>query len=66
MAENTPITEKSFEFKELTIKSVDGNSYDVYPQLIEMSIFEDIYNSTLSGKITLSDSVEFFSVTRFI
>lgn len=65
MAENTPITEKSFEFKELTIKSVDGNSYDVYPQLIEMTIFEDIYNSTLSGKITLSDSVELFSVIPF-
>lgn len=65
MAENTPITEKSFEFKELTITSVNGTSYDVYPQLVELTIFEDIYNSTLSGKVVLSDSVELFSMVPF-
>jgi len=61
MAENTSITEKNFEFKEITITSVNGTSFDVYPQLVEFTIFEDIYNSTLSGKLILSDSVELFS-----
>jgi hypothetical protein len=62
MTENTYITEKSFEYKELTITSSDGNSYDIYPQLIELSMFEDIYNSTISGSVLLSDSVELFSM----
>lgn len=62
MADKKFLGEKSFELKELIIISSDGKSFDVYPQLVQISIFEDIYNSTMSGEITLSDSVDLMSI----
>ena len=61
MFENDYSSEKSFVLKSLNIISTNGESINIYPQLIELSMFEDIYNSTISGQIVLSDSQDFFA-----
>lgn len=61
MFENDYSSEKSFVLKSLNIISTNGESINIYPQLIELSMFEDIYNSTISGQIALSDSQDFFA-----
>jgi len=56
MFENNYTSEKSYVLQRLIITSTNGESIDIYPQFIELSIFEDIYNSTISGQVLMSDS----------
>ena len=61
MADSTYTSEKGYKLESLTIFSPNGTTIDVSPQLIELSIFEDIYNSTLSGMFVLRDGNDFFA-----
>jgi len=61
MSEDLNTTEKAYSLSELSITSSNGKKVDIFPQLVELSIFEDIYSPTLSGKITLADSVDLFA-----
>lgn len=61
MSENTNIIEKGYELKALTLICTNGTYYDIFPQMIELNIFEDVYSSTMSGNIVISDSVNLFS-----
>lgn len=61
MFEKQYTSEKSYVLKDLTIISTNGTIINIYPQMIELSIFEDIYNSTISGHIVMSDSQDLFN-----
>lgn len=61
MTENKSVTEKSYSLSELSITSSNGKKFDVFSQLVELSIFEDIYSPTMSGTLTISDSIDLFS-----
>src|SRR4051812_40929763 len=50
--------DKSFNLKKLSIISPSGNNIDITNLMVELNIFEDIYNSTLSGEVTVSDSLD--------
>lgn len=63
MSENTQILEKGYELKTITLFSNNKKAFDIYPQMIEVSMFEDIYNSTMSGMILISDSIDIFAST---
>lgn len=54
-------SEKGYNLYSLVITSSNGTTIDVFPQLNELSIFEDIYNSTISGQLILNDSNDFFA-----
>jgi len=53
--------EKTYKLETLTVFSPNGTSFDVAPQLLELSIFEDIYNSTVSGHVILKDGQDLFT-----
>lgn len=61
MSENNITSEKNYELYKLEIISTNGRGINIYPQLVELSIFEDIYNSTISGEVMISDSLDFFA-----
>lgn len=61
MSEDLNTTEKAYTLSELSLTSSNGKKVDIFPQLVELSIFEDIYSPTLSGKITMADSVDLFA-----
>ena len=65
MSENTQVLEKGYELKTITIFSNNGKLFDIYPQMIEVNMFEDIYNSTMSGSVVISDSIDLFASTPF-
>jgi hypothetical protein len=46
------------------ISSVNGGIIDLTPQLIELSLFEDIYSATISGNLVLSDALGLLSNFR--
>lgn len=56
MADKDYFSEKSFKLDKITITSTTGEVVDIYSLMTELTIYEDIYNSTLSGKIIISDS----------
>lgn len=61
MLEQEYFTEKSYKLIDLSLTSTNGRETNVYGQLVELSLFEDIYNSTISGKITISDALDLFA-----
>lgn len=66
MSENTNITEKGYELKAITLFSNSGKIFDIYPQMVEVNLFEDIYNSVMSGNIVISDSIDIFASTPLL
>lgn len=54
-------SEKAYKLEGLTILSPNGAMIDVGPQMLQISIFEDIYNSTVSGMVVLKDGNDFFA-----
>ena len=66
MSENTNITEKGYELKAITLFSNSGKIFDIYPQMVEVNLFEDIYNSVMSGNILISDSIDIFASTPLL
>jgi hypothetical protein len=61
MFEKNYTSEKSYVLQKLIISSSNGEGINIYPQMIELSIFEDIYNCTISGHILMSDSQDLFN-----
>lgn len=47
---------KDFELEELVIETVPGTEWDVSLLLAEMSIYEDVFNATISADILLDDA----------
>jgi|688.fasta_scaffold19814_6 hypothetical protein len=48
--------EKNYVIKELFIVNTNGSGINIRALLLELDIFEDIYNSTISGYALLNDS----------
>jgi len=61
MFEKSYFSDKSYVLQKLDLISTNGSGVNIYAQMVELSIFEDIYNSTISGEVTLSDAVDFFA-----
>ena len=52
----TQVNATDVTIKEVTIRSATG-SYDLIPHLLELSIFENIYRSSITSTVILNDSV---------
>jgi hypothetical protein len=52
------ISDKSYKLQSIRIFSSTGQSTDITSLLKEASIFEDLYNNTVSGKIVLEDALD--------
>lgn len=61
MFEKDYTSEKSYVITKLDLITSTGKGVDLYPQMTEMSIFEDIYNSTISGHIAVGDNIDFLA-----
>lgn len=55
MLEQEYTSEKSYKLIDLSLISSNGNLTNIYPSLVELSIFEDVYSSTISGHALISD-----------
>lgn len=47
---------KDFELEELVIETITGDEWDISLLLAELSIFEDIFNATVSAEMVIDDS----------
>lgn len=47
-------------FEMLALKNEAGNEIDLFPMLIGLTIYEDMYSPTLSGNIVIRDSMSLF------
>lgn len=56
----------SVDIKEIVIVSGDGVEVDILPLMLELNIFEDIFSSTLSGNILISDGQNLISTLPII
>ena len=60
-AASFPFGTKDFEFKELTLISSSGITHELQKVLIEMQIFQSIFDSTMTGHILINDGNDLFS-----
>lgn len=55
---NYNFSEKSFKLEKLIIYPSSGKSIDITNMVDEITIFEDIFSATMSGKVIISDGLE--------
>jgi hypothetical protein len=53
--------DKSFVLKDLELLSSTGQSIDLTNVMLKLTIFEDLYNSTISGEVTIGDGNDLLS-----
>ena len=61
MSDQIYTTEKGYVLKELFITSSNGDTINIFNIMLELNMFEDIYNSTVSGSIVINDSIDLFA-----
>ena len=61
MSDQIYTTEKGYVLKELFITSSNGDTVNIFNIMLELNMFEDIYNSTVSGSIVINDSIDLFA-----
>lgn len=48
--------DKVFELKNVQIISSSGNNVDIYPSMVELNIYEDVFSTTMHGEIAVNDT----------
>lgn len=54
-------SEKGYALRELYIVSSNGNITSIFNLMLEISLFEDIYNASMSGYVLINDSLDLFA-----
>ena len=57
--------DKSFVLTSLQVFSSTGNVIDMTTIMVTLTIFEDIFNSTISGDLTINDANDIYQIFLF-